>query len=127
MRYHYCYLPAGNFAVVDADLFYVIYEFAPHLALDSFPTRRSSDLGIRRVLVDEQAVHIEFCESASEHPSHVMPFPVVVRKRADRNSTHMNSSHRTKDYADPCVELYTELPRIAAPLDSTVIGRRIRR
>src|SRR2546425_8337398 len=56
-----------------------------------------------------------------------MPSAVVVRERARGRRRHIRSNRLVEDDVEPSVGLYSQLPRIPASLDSTVIRRGIRR
>src|SRR5206468_10495286 len=88
-------------------------SYAPHLALHSFPTRRSSDLWkiiaislprIRRISASEAFVR-------SLPRKRISPLILVLRARVspmtedqDRKSTRLNSSHDQISYAVFCLK-----------------------
>src|SRR5207245_10648957 len=92
----------------------------PHHSLHSFPTRRSSDLFIRRDLFRYRSQRRPDC-----HPSgglFVLTFfslgivlelsylnhkPKELRTHADRRSTRLNSSHGSISYAVFCLKKKT--------------------
>src|SRR5690606_41422548 len=81
--------------------------YVVHPALRSFPTRRSSDLGLE-ALYRRAAFH----PHAADHPRHHLPGPVcrAARRRGraaadlDRKSTRLNSSHVKISYAAFCLK-----------------------
>src|SRR5437762_10512044 len=95
--------------------FFIFWLGAP-LSLHSFPTRRSSDLGVGgpRVLADarETTVELAACvgcpdddaelRRAGDRPS--VYRETLRRERRDRKSTRLNSSHRCISYAVFCLK-----------------------
>src|SRR5207248_10608870 len=94
---------------------------AHHLQLHSFPTRRSSDLATRltdveaRLVMNHDDVRPAAGGVAGIHQRHLQPLgrdgvgfhkTVVyeIRRRQDRKSTRLNSSHRTISYAVFCLK-----------------------
>src|SRR5699024_12704506 len=73
-----------------------------HLHLHSFPTRRSSDLPVRKVLL---ACVLECQVVAHHHHQGVFPGGVLTQALdKDRKSTRLNSSHVSISYAVFCLK-----------------------
>src|SRR2546426_1487028 len=81
---------------------------------------------IRRVLGDEDAVHVESRQAGSKHSGRVVPVPVVVCERACDFRKHIGTDGLVEGRAEPSVRPHAEFPRTAASLDSTIIRRWIR-
>src|SRR5437660_7839512 len=79
---------------------FFFYSSADHRYLHSFPTRRSSDLRDRAVLVDER-----------EQRRQVLGVDVDLARldRGDRKSTRLNSSHVAISYAVLCLKKKTQI------------------
>src|SRR5207248_9277603 len=70
--------------------------------LHSFPTRRSSDLGVRRHL---DVRHVEHgSQQGGAGPHQPAAFRGSRGRGRDRKSTRLNSSHRTISYAVFCLK-----------------------
>src|SRR5690625_7049900 len=82
--------------IESSSLFYY-YIFEQNGRLNSFPTRRSSDLNA----VFGATVNVP------EHLVGALDFPVQVTYLADRKSTRLNSSHVTISYAVLCLKKKT--------------------
>src|SRR2546430_14898702 len=83
--------------------------------------------GIRRVLGDEHAIHVNFRESVTEDAGDMMPCPVVVRERGRDFGVYIGGDGLVEDNGHSSVVLHAQLPRGASSLDSTVVWRGIRR
>src|SRR5205807_8740027 len=98
-----------------------------HNHLHSFPTRRSSDLVLRRLpmladnlflkiierkipakIVHEDDLCLAFHDVNPQAPVHVLIIPKkVIRTHEDRKSTRLNSSHLVISYAVFCLKKKT--------------------
>src|SRR5207248_9764696 len=95
-----------NHAPVIRHLPFFFYSYRHPRDLHSFPTRRSSDL------IASEFVDGDFRAFLARHElvAEVRPHPgafvdkLVPRKKGDRKSTRLNSSHRTISYAVFCLK-----------------------
>src|SRR5207253_10667814 len=76
------------------------------LALNSFPTRRSSDLGTSPLRLRRQAVGSvsERCRATCRERRPLAPRRPGGEEQADRKSTRLNSSHVAISYAVFCLK-----------------------
>src|SRR5207248_10153940 len=96
--------------------FSFLYASPPHRDLHSFPTRRSSDLQLRRCGAAERWVPRSVSCSSPRPRGQSRNRPSAPSRRAwasggdrpkrrqDRKSTRLNSSHRTISYAVFCLK-----------------------
>ena len=120
-------ISAATKARVDEDFVYVTGEITrdpPNDGLRGHPYRAD---GIRRVLGDEHAVHVEFRQTGPEDARGVMPRAVVVCEWASGRGERVWGDGLIKEDCESSVVLYPELPRDAASLNPGIIRRRIRR
>src|SRR5438128_8121585 len=87
--------------------FWFLYSSGAHQALDSFPTRRSSDLGARVRRPDDRG--------RRAHSPVARPQEARGDVRADRKSTRLNSSHGSISYAVFCLKK-NKMPPICSSL-----------
>src|SRR5437868_9470030 len=93
---------------------FFFYCPAPHRALHSFPTRRSSDLGFGDPPLGAIAVLHQVADAAQFEKRHAVQRADVGRRcpyhryaqraEADRKSTRLNSSHVSISYAVFCLK-----------------------
>src|SRR5207248_9475448 len=88
--------------------FFFFYCYADHRDLHSFPTRRSSDLYLRQARGERGRKAAGRAGAARiqppAHARHVAAPRTTWRRRRDRKSTRLNSSHRTISYAVFCLK-----------------------
>src|SRR2546422_4694392 len=97
----------------------------PRSTLFPYTTLFRSD-GIRRVLGDEHAIHVNFRESVTEDAGDMMPCPVVVRERGRDFGVYIGGDGLVEDNIG-CSDVLTAVPpRGASSLYSSVVWRGIR-
>src|SRR5437867_5246580 len=82
----------------------LFYHSPAHLALHSFPTRRSSDLPIPPSRRQPRRFPMSVSPSVSKVASSSGRTTSTRARRSDRKSTRLNSSHRTISYAVFCLK-----------------------
>src|SRR5690606_41655232 len=103
-----------------AVLFALLYHYSPHLALHSFPTRRSSDLRQEDMVAGAEMHRIHLTldgegrgATDQQHPLvFLLIVPLALRRGVtpghnaleDRKSTRLNSSHVKISYAVFCLK-----------------------
>src|SRR5204862_6462132 len=97
---------AHSFAFSLAILLFALLSFhcsAPHRALHSFPTRRSSDLGCGRSSLSARRPAARPARRRGSRTTSAFP-PACRPGRRDRKSTRLNSSHVEISYAVFCLK-----------------------